>query len=89
MNIESWIFPVCVAILVFVEISLIVTLIQLKKEIKRLNNKMEEYFGKLLDKIKGMVELFLASQSGKLKSGSIEVKTANNDFKLDFNGEKK
>lgn len=84
-QIEKWIFPISVLLLIAVEITLIITLIQLRKTLKQLNCNMELYFGRLMDKIKGMVDLFIKMQLSKMGSGEVKFETENYNANFTFN----
>lgn len=90
MNLETIVFICAVIGLIIVEISLIITLHMLRKEVKKLNGNMNEYFGKMMDKIKAMVDLFLKAQLNKFSGGELQIKSGNTsaDLRLEM-GEKK
>ena len=60
------IFPITAGVLVIVEVILTMAVFRLTKNIKKMNDQMEQYFGKMMDKVKGLVDLFIAVQTVKL-----------------------
>ena len=62
----TWIFPITAGVLVIVEVILTLAVFRLTKNIKKMNDQMEQYFGKMMDKVKGLVDLFIAVQTVKL-----------------------
>ena len=92
MNIElvTWLYICVGVIIVGTEITLIITLNMLRKEVKRLNGNMNEYFGKMMDKIKAMVDLFLKAQLNKFSGGEIQFNSGNvnADLKLTMKDDK-
>jgi len=66
ISIDTIVFTSAVLILAAVEITLIISVLKLNKNIHALNQKTQEYFGSITSKIKGLVDLFIAVQTVKL-----------------------
>jgi hypothetical protein len=71
---QTTVFILCTIGLMVTETILIFSVLKLNKNIKALNEKTQEYFGSLMEKVKGLVELFIAVQTNKLRQEQEKVK---------------
>lgn len=67
MNWELLIFSIVGIFIGVTEWVLIASVLKLRKEIKKMNDNMQSYFGELQNKVKGLVDLFILVQTKKLK----------------------
>lgn len=66
---ETQVFILCTLGLMLTETILIISVLKLNSNIKKLNEKTQEYFGELMNKVKGLVELFIVVQTKKMQKG--------------------
>ena len=64
---ETGVFIACTTGLIITETILIISVLKLNSSIKKVSSKLDFKFENLSDKIKGLVELFIAVQTNKLK----------------------
>ena len=63
---EQWLFPAAAIGLIITEIIMIISILKLNRNIEKLNSQTKEYFEAVFDKIKGLIDLFVAGMQVKL-----------------------